>query len=542
MKVVTAEEMQNIDRITINETGIPGEVLMGYAGKEIAEHILEYIPMARRIAVLSGTGNNGGDGMVIAYFLSRQPVHVTLYVTGPPEKLSPTSSIYYTACKNSGITIVHLDENSDLSMSGIDTHELCVDAMLGTGFKGEPRGVIGKLIDYINDIEIAVLSVDMPSGVPSNGDEPEGAAILADCTITIGLPKISLVTWPGINYAGVVYLVDIGFPTALLESDGIRCELIDDEYMNTHFYLPVDPDMHKGQRGHLLMAAGFDGMEGAAILTAMSAFETGLGLGSLLTTERSRSIIAGTVPELITHHMPTGVLADAVLVQVNDESDIEKHEKDLNTLYTEIDVVIQRLLDGRTYNSVVLGPGLGRTLLSHAFFVSMLKALHENDIRRLVMDGDGLFHLSIARHMVKDYIMPSWIITPHFMEASRLIGIDVDEMKRNRVASAEKLAEMTGMVSLLKGPATVVSDGNNTYINTTGNESLATAGAGDVLTGIIGSLLAQGHGPVSAAAEGAYIHGAAADLHVEKHKAAIMKARDVIDNIRPVLDGLIDKG
>ena len=542
MKVVTAEEMQRIDRVTIDEIGIPGEVLMGYAGKSIADHILEHIPMARSVAVISGTGNNGGDGMVIAYFLARQPIHVTLYVTGPAEKLSPSSAIYYNACKNSGINIVHIDDKSDLSTTGIDTHELCVDAMLGTGFKGEPRGVIGRLIDYINDIEIAVLSVDMPSGVPSNGNEPEGSAILADCTITIGLPKISLVTWPGINYAGIVYLVDIGFPTGLLESDDIKCALIDEEYMNTHFYLPVDPDMHKGQRGHLLMAAGFDGMEGAAILTAMSAFETGLGLGSLLTTERSRNIIAGTVPELITHDMHSDVFADAILVPVRDETDVEKYQKDLNTLYTEMDVIIQRLLDGRTYNSVVLGPGLGRTLLSHAFFVSMLKALHENDIRRLVLDGDGLFHLAMARHAVKDYIMPSWIITPHFMEASRLTGIEVAELKRNRVESAEKLAEITGMIALLKGPATVVSDGNNTYINTTGNEALATAGAGDVLTGIIGSLLSQGHGPVSAAAAGAYIHGAAADLYVEKHRAEIMKARDIIDFIRPVLDGLTDKG
>ncbi len=536
MKVVTAEEMQKIDSSSINETGIPGEVLMGYAGKAIADHILLELEEVKRVAVLSGTGNNGGDGMVIAYFLARESIDVTLYVTGSEDKISATSAIYYNICKNAGITIVHLDDSSDIAASGIDKKELCVDAMLGTGFKGEPRGVIGRLIEYINDIEIVVLSVDMPSGLPSNGDGPQGAAILADMTVTIALPKISLVTWPGLNYAGRVYLVDIGFPTELLQSDDIRCELIDKDYMRTHFYLPVDPDMHKGQRGHLLIAAGFDGMEGAAILTSMAAFEMGLGLGSLVTTEKSRNIIAGTVPELITHDFHSDVFTDAIQVPVNDVSDIEKNSKDLKTLYTEMDVIIQRVLSGRTYDAIVLGPGLGRSLLSHAFFVSMLKALNQNDMRKLVIDGDGLYHLAMSNHLVKQYILSSWVITPHFKEASRLTGVDVETLKKNRVQAAQKLAQKMGMVALLKGPATVISNGKDSLINTTGNESLATAGSGDVLTGVIGSLLAQGHGPLSAAAAGTYIHGAAADIYVNAHNAQIMKARDVVDNIRNVLD------
>ena len=253
MKIVTAKEMQEIDRIAITEYGIPGEVLMGYAGKAIADFIIQNCGNAVNAAVFCGSGNNGGDGFVIGYLLWNKGIGVKIYLVGNPEKISPASKIYYDICRNADISIVTIADENALKDIEIEHRDLIVDAMLGTGFTGEARGIVPDVIRKINEHECPVFCVDIPSGVSSNGNvSPDACAVRADFTVTMGLPKISHVTYPGKMFTGMLHVVDIGFPSVLTESDDIKIDLIDNDFVKRHLNTERDADTHKNAEGHIL--------------------------------------------------------------------------------------------------------------------------------------------------------------------------------------------------------------------------------------------------------------------------------------------------
>ncbi|MFC1670877.1 NAD(P)H-hydrate dehydratase [Spirochaetota bacterium] len=501
MKVVRAEEMQEIDRITIDEMGIPGEVLMGFAGKSIADYVLRSFDGKDNIVVFSGTGNNGGDGFVIAYFLVNSGIDVTIVLAGKTDKVSETSRIYMELCGKCGIKIRELTGDT-LKGLNIDSFDVAVDAIFGTGFKGSVKGIAGDLIKEINNSITIVVSVDMPSGLPSNGEAPEGEVVNADFTVTIGLPKISLVTYPGKKYAGEVLISDIGFPVSLTSSEDLKIDLVDDAYFNRGFTDEPDPDTHKGERGHLLLVGGFDGMEGAIMLSARAALETGVGLISLLTTGNARNIIAGKIPELIT----------AGLDDVDD------------------------FLSSRKYDSAVIGPGMGRDKSAKDVFENIIGKLAGAGIKNALIDGDGLFHLA---GFLKENKLPrdvKFIITPHFKEASVILDKKMEDIKNDRLKACRELAGYVDSIAVLKGPGTIISGGGKTLINTTGNPYLATAGSGDVLSGIIGSLMLRDYSVLDMAGLGVFIHGRAADLFVKENEGKAMRASDIINYIGRTLD------
>ncbi|MFH0974604.1 MAG: NAD(P)H-hydrate dehydratase [Spirochaetota bacterium] len=518
MKVVTAEEMQRIDRITIDDTGIPGEVLMGYAGKSIADYVISSFDSLKKIAVFSGTGNNGGDGFVIAYFLFNRGFEVDIYIAGDIHKISDTSNVYLNVCRKSSIKIILIED--ELDKINLECYDLIIDALLGTGFRGSPRGVVKDVIEKVNDSSVEVLSVDLPSGLPSDGEAPRGAVVNADYTVTIGLPKVSLVTHPGIRYTGRLHITDIGFPATLSASPELRIDLLDSDYAKRHINLSLDADSHKGKAGHLLLAGGFDGMEGAIIMSAMSAFETGVGLATLLTTENARKIIAGRIPELITRTLPPFNLQnqpDNILKEITDFFKEDRH-----------------------YDAMILGPGMGRTGYASVIFNFIIDNIKHSGIKKVLIDGDGLYHLS---EYLKTKTLPkniSFVLTPHFSEASRLLEMPVDEIINNRLSSAKELAKRTSSVVLLKGPATIITDGNNTLINSTGNPALGTAGSGDVLSGIIGALFLRNMAVPDSAGIGAYVHGLSGDIYVEENNVQILKATDIINNIRLSLEIIME--
>jgi NAD(P)H-hydrate epimerase len=265
-------------------------------------------------------------------------------------------------------------------------------------------------------------------------------------------------------------------------------------------------------------------MEGAIIMAAMSALETGVGLCTLLTTKNARQIIAGKIPELITRSL------DCLDVSENAE---DQKPKDLqNVIKTGIKAFFN---EGRRYDTLIIGPGMGRTAISSLLFNAVIDGLTDFGISRVLVDGDGLYHLSEYLKKKKISKDISFVITPHFYEASRFMEKSVDEIENNRLKAAVELAEITHSVALLKGPSSIISDGASTLINTTGNSGLATAGSGDVLSGIIGALLLKDMKPIDSAGIGAYIHGFAADLYVNECKSQIIKATDVIDYIRKVI-------
>ncbi len=528
MKAVTAGEMQQIDRVTIGERGIPAEVLMGLAGKAVADFAADEFAGLRSAAVVSGTGNNGGDGFVAAYLLAQRGIKVDIFIAGESSRVSPAAAVYLKVCLASGLSPVEIlgdEAASRLTFSGYD---LIIDAVFGTGFRGAARGAAAGIIRAVNSSVVPVLSVDVPSGLPSDGGAPEGGAVRACCTVTIGLPKISLVTYPGKEYAGRLHVADIGFPRDLTASGSLSADLVDAGFVKGKLSAGRGFDAHKGSVGHLLLVGGFDFMEGAIMMSAMAALETGTGLITLLTTERARAAIAGAIPELITRAIP-----DLPGYSGRKESLPEGDTRASDALKKHIDNEIHRFFgEDRRYGAVIIGPGMGRGELSRLVFFAVMDSLQRHGIGKALIDGDGLFHLAGYLKHGKPAGAENIIITPHFFEASRLFQRTVDEIKANRFDAALALSRETGCTSLLKGPATIVSDGTRSLVNTSGNPALATAGSGDVLSGIIGALLLRAMPALDAAGSGAYLHGLAADLYVKENAVTIMKATDIIKYIR----------
>jgi ADP-dependent NAD(P)H-hydrate dehydratase / NAD(P)H-hydrate epimerase len=519
MKVVTAGEMQEIDRITIEERGMPAAVLMALAGRAVADRAASEIPCGGRIAVFCGTGNNGGDGYVAGYFLANAGYRVDLFAVGAEGKTPETARVYRDLCGASGLAIRALAGAQDLAGLDLECYDCIIDAILGTGFSGAARGTAADLIRAINDSDCYVLSVDVPSGLGSDGRAPEGEAVIADRTVTIGLPKLSLVTYPGKNFTGELTVADIGFPAALTAADSIRTELIDRDFFRDNAIFEIESeytaraDSHKGDRGLLLLVGGFDGMEGAIMMAALAAFETGVGMASLLTTEGARRIIAGRVPELITMSLP---------------ADLDASAPDPGAVRT----ALAGLFEQKRYGAVLVGPGMGRGALARAVCDALFSSARDLGIARMLVDGDGLFHLAGFIKRGKPDASAGIVVTPHFREASLLTGQTVDEIKGDRHGSAVRLARGLSCTTVLKGPATIVSDGDRHLVNTTGNPALAAAGSGDVLAGIVSALLLRRYTPLQAAGFGAWIHGRSADLYCAERSSDVLKSTDLLGYIR----------
>ncbi|HPF04409.1 MAG TPA: NAD(P)H-hydrate dehydratase [Spirochaetota bacterium] len=505
MKAVTAAEMREIDRISIEEYSIPGTVLMNNAGKAVADFVHNNIKTSE-IYIFCGTGNNGGDGFTAAWYLKNYGYDPAIYIAGNREKITPTSLVFLDICEKLSLQIHYLNEKSIGELS-IHKGALVIDSLTGTGFEGVLRGIPLQIVRLVNESAACVISVDIPSGLSSDGETPAGPVVKADYTITMGLPKISLVSYPGKDYCGELIITDIGFPAIVTENTALKTELIDSEFMSTIVFSPENNDIHKGDKGNTLIIGGLTGMEGAAMLTAAAMFRTGTGLVTLAANDESRKIIAGNIPELMTASLPA-----------------EPGQKSF-----------EELLKSKKYTTLIIGPGLGRDAYSKSVFNSTVQCAADCGIAKVLIDGDGLFHLADFLKEKKLSKEITWLITPHFMEASRITGLSIEEIKRNRLKSCKKIAEDSGCITILKGPATIVSDGERSFINLSGNRTLATAGSGDVLTGIIGALVNRISDHLSAAASGVFIHGLSADVYSENNNIDSMSASDILNYIRPAL-------
>ncbi|MCX8124951.1 MAG: NAD(P)H-hydrate dehydratase [Spirochaetes bacterium] len=522
MKVVTAQQMQEIDRLTIQHYGIPGEVLMALAGKSVAEYILNNVN-PESVAVFCGVGNNGGDGFVAAYLLSQhKPVEV--FVLGNIDKLTPSSKIYYDVCKQAGIQCILLSPDS-LHAIDIKQYHLIVDALTGTGFSGQPKGVLQQVINFINQSGRQVVAIDMPSGLPADGPIESDVIVNAHTTITMGLPKVNLVTYPGKHYAGNIVVADIGFPAKLLTAASISRQLIDKEFFNSNYRPNTFYDLHKGTNGHLLCIGGFNGMEGAIMLCAEAAFASGIGLVRVVTTAQARSIIAGKIKEAITQSIDIRYDGKPFSLDMYGSAEFEKT---CNRIKDELESIVPSARP----TACVIGPGMGRNIAAAATFVAYCAVAFENNIPTII-DGDGLYFVAQLWQQIK--LPQRCIVTPHFKEAARIIKKPVEEIIKNRVDSAEQIAQQLKSVVVLKGPATIVASEHTTAINTTGNPALATGGSGDVLAGCIGSFLSKGYDAFVAASLGVYIHGKAADIYCAENCSSIMKAGDIVEYIRKAL-------
>ncbi len=505
MKVVSAGQMRDIDKGAIEDYAIPAYILMNNAGKSIADFIAGRFSESP-VEIFCGKGNNGGDGFAAAYYLHNSGFNVKITLAGKKDEVSETSRLFLTICEKAGLCINEYSSEAE-PLQNNDRSPVIIDALTGTGFSGTAAGDLLEFINIINSSNGTVISADIPSGLPSDGTAPSGEVVRAAYTITMGLPKISLVTYPGASYCGEIITADIGFPSELIEKSDIKISLAGDSLVE-NLPFPEYFDTYKRQRGHTLIIGGFTGMEGAGILTSSALFETGAGLVTLMTDIEGRRVIAGKVPELMTIAFP----------------EIPERGKIID------------LIDPAKFSSMIIGPGMGRTGYSSMIFTIAMETIEKTAIKRVLIDGDGLYHLSAyLRHKkLPDNI--EFIITPHFMEASVISGKTVEGIRSFRLESCIELAKSTGTVCLLKGPASIISDGEYSIINTSGNISLATAGSGDVLSGIIGSFMNMDIPLLNAGASAMYIHGICAELYSSMKGSSTMKAGDIIGNIRNALN------
>lgn len=491
MKLLKADEMKNIDARATSEFGIPSLILMENAGLRTLEVIEDILGQTKNqmIIILAGKGNNGGDGLVIARHLINSGAVVETYLTGQVEELTHDSRINYEILVKMGARILPLSSEEDLDrmMLSLMNADLIVDALYGIGFKGSLNQFDSRLVKMVNWCRAPVVAVDIPSGVEADTGRVHGDAVRANHTVTFALPKIGLVLEPGKEYAGTLSVADISIPTVLLEDNNIKTNLIGEAMLGA-LIKPRSASSHKGTYGHALMLGGSPGMVGAIMMASQAALRTGAGL-----------VTAG-VPESLT------AAIDAGLMEVMTAPLAETGQ---SAIALEALPAIENLLG--TVSVCAIGPGMSRYPEAGA----IVRYILERSGVPLVIDADGLNALENDVAILKDRQVPI-VLTPHPGEMARLTGKTIEEIQSQRLETAQTFAQEWGVTLVLKGNKTIIANpAGEVHINISGNPGMATAGSGDVLTGIISGLIAQGLKPQDAAFAGVYLHGCAGDLAAE---------------------------
>lgn len=502
MKVVTAAEMQTIDRRTMAEFEIPGLLLMENAGAEVVRAMeSRYGDLSgKRIFVLSGKGNNGGDGFCVARHLAARKSNVISFLFSDVSNLTGDAKTNQGIVQNLNIPFVEVTSEEKLRYfrKQLDRAEIVVDALFGTGLKSELRGLFPKIIQAINNSGKNVVSIDIPSGLDASSGNILGECVSADMTVTFGLPKIGHVISPHRDRVGKLVVANIGFPNSLLESEDLKVSLLDDFSVGNSFSRrPLDS--HKGTYGHVLVVAGSLGKTGAAILCARAVLRAGAGLVTLAVPRSLSSIIEERLVEPMTIPLP---------------------ETEEGTISEKALPIIQQAARGKQV--IALGPGLSTHPSCKILVQELLKSVEVP----MVVDADGINAIKLSD---LQYTKAPILITPHPGEMSRFLELTIQDIQENRIEAVQKTAQAYRTHILLKGDRTLISDPDgNIYINSTGNPGMATAGSGDVLTGLIAGFAAQGLSLTKAACAGTYIHGKAGDLAVRKLGELSMIAGDIL--------------
>ena len=515
MKVVTAAQMRQIDKNTIEGIGIPGIVLMETAGSAIVRSIEQHYPTAQRIGVFVGKGNNGGDGLVIARQLAHAGREVSIFLVSVPETFIGEARTNLNIAKNLGLQIEKI--LTDIESIRTLRCELLVDTIFGTGLRGPVRESIANVINAINDLPIPVLAVDLPSGLDADTGNPLGTCVQADRTVTIGLPKRGLLIHPGAELAGKLEVVDIGFPQQIIDAQDIKVNWTTAKDA-AKWIPPRPPASYKGSFGRVLVVAGSTGMTGAAALASEAALRAGAGLVTLAIPKSLNPILEVKLSEVMTLPLPeteAGSLTESAA-----ETIIEFAEK--------------------TKSVFAIGPGLSQ----HPETVALVHQLVKENVNqelglRMVIDADGLNALAHAAELIS-LLGKDAVLTPHPGEMARLTNSTIPTLETDRIRTAEEFANQYGVTLVLKGAPTVTAEPSGSiWINSTGNPGMATAGMGDVLTGIIAGLMAQNLSSETAAVLGVYLHGLAGDIAAEKLGWHGLIAGDVLKAVPEAISSLI---
>jgi NAD(P)H-hydrate epimerase len=483
-----AEQVRELDRLAIEGEGIPGGVLMERAGRAALEVLRAGWPRASRIAVVCGPGNNGGDGYVLARLAEEQGCEPLVLTLGPAPREGSDAASARVACEAAGVAI------EPFNASLLARAEVVVDALLGTGLERDLKGEWRAAVEAINAAQRPVLAVDVPSGLNSDSGRVMGAAVRADVTVSfIGL-KTGLYTGEGPQHRGVLHFDDLAVPCDIYDRVAPFAQRLTGEKLCG--LIPSRArDAHKGNFGHVLVIGGNAGMPGAARLAGEAAYRAGAGLVTLASHPSHATTINLARPELIAH----GV----------------RNAQALKPLLARATVI-------------AIGPGLGRDAWGRALFQAALKTKLP-----LVVDADALFFLARTKTNRAD-----WILTPHPGEAARLLATTSEKIQGDRFAAARAIVKRYGGVCVLKGAGTVIAGGNGLFdVCDRGNPGMASGGTGDVLTGTIAALVAQGQAIRNAARLGVWAHATAGDAAARAGEIG-MVASDLLPGIRSELNRL----
>lgn len=492
MKVVSCKEMREIDQKTINEYGIPGERLMGQAGvalfndiKTMDESYLQHI------VILCGPGNNGGDGFTLAKLLLESNYDVTCYSLIEEKSIKGDALFHYELLKEDAHVIC--EPTIEDLVTVLKESTCVVDCIFGTGLKRSVEGYLNKVIDAVNTYSHFTVAVDIPSGIAGDDGEVMGCAIKAHATLILQLPKLGNILYPGKEYNGIIKVLDIGIPNEVI---GL-CESSLYTYDSTSDASDLLPfrggRCHKGSFGKVNLIMGSRLMPGACILASRSAYAIGAGL------------VRNIVPNNILSVVQSGVI------------------EAISFGYDEYNDISMDLLEG--YSVLGFGSGLGQD----EGVINLLEDCVKNCTCPVVIDADGLNALAKDINILAD-THAQVIVTPHLGEMMRLTGYEMDYIQENMVAVVKEFSSTYGVICVLKDAVTLVGhpDGR-VYINQTGNHALSKAGSGDVLTGIICGLIAQGMEPMDAAVSAVFCHGKGAQLYCQHRNGRSMMATDLIE-------------
>lgn len=514
MKLVTSSQMQKLDQAAIKNHGIPSLSLMESAGAAVADSAMEYAKKKKgAVVIICGRGNNGGDGLVAARYLIESGANVEIYLTCKSSELSADAKANWERLAPLSTHIYEISSADEIKLHHpiVAGASVIIDAVFGTGLTRNVTGWLVELIEYVNLLRRHVIAVDIPSGLSANTGKPLGACIKANQTVTFGLPKLGLIIDGAETWAGKISVVDIGIP--LEEVDSIKTPYrLTDKTELKGIIEERKLQSHKGSFGHVAIIAGAGGRLGAGYLTSMAALRTGAGLVTYYLPESAFEKFDARYPEIMCEPVP-------------DKGRGHFHPDGIKEL-------IEKLKDKTV---LALGPAIG----THAETVEFQKMLLASVSIPIVIDADGLNNLEPAQ--LRRLTYPP-VITPHPKEFGRLVRLSTEKVQENRLSLALKFAREYKSYLLLKGHNSIVANPDGTaYINPTGNPAMATAGAGDVLTGAVAGLIAQNVEPYMAAVAGAYIHGFAGDLAAEEIGERGVIASDIIKRIPRVLEEVFAK-
>ncbi len=514
MLLVTAAEMADLDRKTIEEMGIPGMVLMENAARGAAGFFLEVVPdlLRRRVCIVAGAGNNAGDGFVLARIFHDRGARVHVLCLRAPRSLQGDALANFRILEKMSVPFTVWDEAKDFSSQwkAVEKSDVLIDAILGTGLKSEVRGLYREVIEAMNALPVPKLAVDIPSGLDASSGRVLGVAVKATATATFGCLKVGQVIEPGVEAVGRLSLVDIGIPQAVTGQSGIARWWVDEEFA-AGWVTPRSPWVHKGTAGHVCVLAGSRGKTGAAALVCEGAARVGAGLVTLFVPESLNPILEVKLTEPMT----------CPIAETDEQS---PSSSDLRA--------VLELLEGK--QAFAMGPGVSL----HPDTQELIRALLPRIPCPMVLDADALTAVTGHLHLLDGLSLPA-VLTPHPGEMARLIGGTTRDVQENRLEVAAQFSRRHGVILVLKGFRTVIAapDGR-LAVNSSGNPAMAAGGMGDTLTGMIAGFLAQGFDPFRAACLGVYIHGAAADRRMGKATSRGLLASDCLEEIPRVIGHL----